>query len=71
MEEINTIGGKELLMNQEKGLLEIKKRLESLENQAHNKTQVSGIVKFVISFMIVFVLMLVVIGLIQFIRTSN
>ncbi|WP_162848592.1 hypothetical protein [Paenibacillus nanensis] len=58
-------------MEQEKEIQELKRRIENLENQIQHKRSRAGMAGFGLSFIIVFVLLLVVIGIFQFIRDSN
>ncbi|MFD0961350.1 hypothetical protein [Paenibacillus chungangensis] len=58
-------------MEQEKEIQELKERVASLENQVQNKSQGSNILRFSLTFIIVFVVLLVLIGIFQFINPTN
>lgn len=58
-------------MEQEKEIQELKERVASLENQVQNKSHGSNILRFSLTFIIVFVVLLVLIGIFQFINPTN
>jgi cell division septal protein FtsQ len=60
-----------LPMEKEKEIQELKKRIASLENQVQNKPQASNKLRFSLTFIIVLVVLLVLIGIFQFINPTN
>ncbi|OAB40282.1 hypothetical protein [Paenibacillus antarcticus] len=58
-------------MNSDKELQELKERLAKVEGQLQQKSKFSSGLRFVIGFIIVFVVFLVVIGVVQFMSNSS
>ncbi|GGD98029.1 hypothetical protein GCM10010911_66050 [Paenibacillus nasutitermitis] len=58
-------------MENDKEIKELKERLTIVENKLQHKSQASNIIRFVLGFIIVFVLLLISIGVIQFISSSS
>jgi len=58
-------------MENDKEIQELKKRITLLENQVQHKHQASNKWRFTLTFIIVFVVLLFLIGIFQFISPSN
>lgn len=58
-------------MGNEKEIEELKNRITSLENQVQNKPQKSNVLKFSLIFIIVFVILLFLISIYNFIGGTN
>ncbi|NHN33374.1 hypothetical protein [Paenibacillus agricola] len=58
-------------METEKEVQEIKERLTNVENQLQQKRRSSGLLQFLIGFVVVFLLLLISIGVIHFISSSS
>ncbi|WP_284638097.1 hypothetical protein [Paenibacillus silviterrae] len=57
-------------MDQDKELQQIKERLSTIEKQIQEKSRSSNVSKFIIGFVVVFILMMFLIGIVQFISTQ-
>lgn len=53
-------------MDHEKEIQELKERLASVERQLQHKSHSSALLKFVVGFFIVFILLMILIGVVQF-----
>jgi cytochrome c biogenesis protein CcdA len=58
-------------MEQENEIQELKERLANVESQIQQKSHFSTVLKFALGFIIVFVFLLILIGIFQFINTSD
>lgn len=57
-------------MGQEKEIKELQERLASVESRLQHKSSSSKVIKFVLGFIIVFVLLLIFVGVFQFISAQ-
>ncbi|REE55339.1 hypothetical protein A8990_1735 [Paenibacillus taihuensis] len=57
-------------MEHDKEIQELKERLGRVENQLQNRSHSFSLSKFIIGFIVVFVLMLITIGVVQYIASS-
>ncbi|MDQ0111981.1 cell division septal protein FtsQ [Paenibacillus harenae] len=58
-------------MEKDKEIHELKERISFLENQVQNKPQASNKLRFSLTFIVVLVVLLFLIGIFQFISSSN
>jgi len=58
-------------LDSEKELQELKERLEKVEGQLQQKSKSSSVLRFIIGFIIAFVVLLFVIGVVQFMSNSS